>query len=129
MERFIGGLIEHYGGAFPLWLAPEQVRILPVSEQWTESARDLVARLRAGGLRVELDDRDTLGYRIRAAEMRKVPYMGIVGEREAEAGTVSVRMRGAGRKQVAMERGEFVERLRDEVSRRALGPYAADAPT
>ena len=121
MERFIGGLIEHYGGAFPLWLAPEQVRILPVSEQWTESARDLVARLRAEGLRVELDDRDTLGYRIRAAEMHKVPYMGIVGEREAGAGTVSVRMRGAGRKQVAMGRGDFVERLRDEVARRALG--------
>ena len=121
MERFIGGLIEHYGGAFPLWLAPEQVRILPVSEQWTESARDLVARLRAEGLRVELDDRDTLGHRIRAAEMRKVPYMGIVGEREAGAGTVSVRMRGAGRKQVAMGRGDFVERLRDEVARRALG--------
>ncbi len=121
MERFIGGLIEHYGGAFPLWLAPEQVRILPVSEQWTESARDLVARLRAEGLRVELDDRDTLGYRIRAAEMHKVPYMGIVGEREAEAGTVSVRMRGAGRKQVVMGRGEFVERLRGEVERRALG--------
>ncbi len=121
MERFIGGLIEHYGGAFPLWLAPEQVRILPVSEQWTESARDLVARLRAEGLRVELDDRDTLGYRIRAAEMRKVPYMGIVGEREAGAGTVSVRMRGAGRKQVAMGRGEFVERLKGEVARRAPG--------
>ena len=121
MERFIGGLIEHYGGAFPLWLAPEQARILPVSEQWTESARELAARLREEGLRVELDDRDTLGYRIRAAEMQKVPYMGIVGEREAEAGTVSVRMRGAGKKQVTMERGDFVERLRDEVARRALG--------
>ena len=121
MERFVGGLIEHYGGAFPLWLAPEQVRILPVSEQWTESARELAERLRAAGLRVELDDRDTLGYRIRAAEMLKVPYMGIVGEREAEAGTVSVRMRGAGRKQVAMGRGDFVERLRDEVARRAPG--------
>ena len=121
MERFIGGLIEHYGGAFPLWLAPEQARILPVSEQWTESARELVVRLRAEGLRAELDDRDTLGYRIRAAEMRKVPYMGIVGEREAEAGTVSVRMRGAGKKQVTMERGDFVERLRDEVARRAPG--------
>ncbi|MDE2975649.1 MAG: threonine--tRNA ligase [Gemmatimonadota bacterium] len=121
MERFVGGLIEHYGGAFPLWLAPEQVRILPVSEQWTESARELMGRLRAEGLRAELDDRDTLGYRIRAAETMKVPYMGIVGEREAEAGTVSVRMRGAGRKQVAMGRGDFVERLKDEVARRALG--------
>ena len=120
MERFIGGLIEHYGGAFPLWLAPEQVRILPVSEQWTESARELVACLRDEGLRVELDERDTLGYRIRAAEMMKVPYMGIIGEREADAGTVSVRMRGAGKKQVTMERGDFVQRLRDEVASRAL---------
>ena len=121
MERFIGGLIEHYGGAFPLWLAPEQVRILPVSEQWAESARELAERLRREGLRAEMDERETLGYRIRSAETMKVPYMGIVGKREAEAGTVSVRMRGAGRKQATMERSAFVDRLRDEVARRARG--------
>ena len=121
MERFIGGLIEHYGGAFPLWLAPEQVRILPVSEQWAASARELAGLLRAEGLRVEVDERDTLGYRIRSAETMKVPYMGIVGEREAGAGTVSVRKRGAKRKQVTMERGEFVERLKGEVESRTLG--------
>ena len=120
MERFVGGLIEHYGGAFPLWLAPVQVRVLPVSEQWEGSAAELVAQLSAVGLRVELDQRDTLGYRIRAAETVKVPYMAIVGEREAEAGTVAVRARGARRKQVAMERGEFVRRLADEVERRLL---------
>ena len=120
MERFIGGLIEHYGGAFPLWLAPEQVRILPVSEQWTGSARELVSQLADAGCRVELDERDTLGYRIRNAETMKVPYMGIVGEREAEAGTVSVRRRGAKRKQVTMPRDEFVCRLREEVASRAL---------
>ncbi len=120
MERFVGGLIEHYGGAFPLWLAPVQVRVLPVSEQWDGSAAELVAQLSAVGLRVELDQRDTLGYRIRAAETMKVPYMAIVGEREAEAGTVAVRARGARRKQVAMERGEFVSRLADEVERRVL---------
>ncbi|MDE2753596.1 MAG: threonine--tRNA ligase, partial [Gemmatimonadota bacterium] len=125
MERFIGGLIEHYGGAFPLWLAPEQVRILPVSEQWTGSAAELAGALGAAGLRAELDDRDTLGYRIRAAEMQKIPYMGIVGQREAEAGTVSVRMRGAGRKQVTMDRADFVRRLRDEAAARALEPIAA----
>ena len=125
MERFIGGLIEHYGGAFPLWLAPEQVRILPVSEQWTGSAAELAGALGAAGLRAELDDRDTLGYRIRAAEMQKVPYMGIVGQREAEAGTVSVRMRGAGRKQVTMDRADFVRRLGDEAAARALEPIAA----
>ena len=125
MERFIGGLIEHYGGAFPLWLAPEQVRILPVSEQWTGSAAELAGALGAAGLRVELDDRDTLGYRIRAAEMQKIPYMGIVGQREAEAGTVSVRMRGAGRKQVTMDRADFARRLKDEAAARALEPIAA----
>ncbi len=120
MERFIGGLIEHYGGAFPLWLAPEQVRILPVSEQWTDSARELAAQLRESGLRVEVDDRDTLGYRIRAAETMKVPYMGIVGEREAEAGTVSVRKRGAKKKQVTMDRSKFGQRLVKEITSRAL---------
>ena len=125
MERFIGGLIEHYGGAFPLWLAPEQVRVLPVSEQWTGSAAELAGALAAEGLRAELDDRDTLGYRIRAAEMQKIPYMGIVGQREAEAGTVSVRMRGAGRKQVTMDRADFVRRLKDEAAARALEPIAA----
>ena len=121
MERFIGGLIEHYGGAFPLWLAPEQVRILPVSEQWAGSARELAGQLTAAGLRAEIDERDTLGYRIRSAETMKVPYMGIVGEREAEAGTVSVRKRGAKKKQVTMERGEFVQRLKSEVESRTLG--------
>ena len=120
MERFIGGLIEHYGGAFPLWLAPEQVRILPVSEQWTDSARELAAQLNESGLRVEVDDRDTLGNRIRAAETMKVPYMGIVGEREAEAGTVSVRKRGARKKQVTMDRNEFGQRLVKEITSRAL---------
>ncbi len=120
MERFIGGLIEHYGGAFPLWLAPEQVRVLPVSEQWAPSARELAARLAERGVRVEVDERDTLGYRIRAAETMKVPYMAIVGEREAEAGTVSVRKRGAKRKQVTMDRGEFGQRLVKEITSRAL---------
>ena len=120
MERFIGGLIEHYGGAFPLWLAPEQVRILPVSEQWAASAHELAARLKGQGVRVEVDERDTLGYRIRAAETMKVPYMGIVGEREAEVGTVSVRKRGAKKKQVAMDRGEFEQRLVKEITSRAL---------
>ena len=121
MERFVGGLIEHYGGAFPLWLAPVQVRVLPVSQQWTASARELVAQLEAAGLRAELDERETLGYRIRNAETMKIPCMAIVGQREAEARTVSVRRRGRGRKQIAMERGEFVARLRKESSERVLG--------
>ncbi len=121
MERFIGGLIEHYAGAFPLWLAPEQVRILPVSEQWTESAQELVTSLTEAGIRARLEDRDTLGYRIREAETRKVPYMGVIGEREAGDGTVAVRRRGGGKKQDVMPRGEFIERLTEEVRSRARG--------
>ena len=119
MERFIGGLVEHYAGAFPVWLAPEQVRVLPVSEVWSESARELVDLLRAKGVRARLDDQDTLGYRIREAEVRKVPYMGVVGKREAEAGTVAVRKRGAGRKQVVMERKAFAEQVVGEIRDRA----------
>ena len=120
MERFVGGLVEHYGGAFPLWLAPVQVRLLPVSEEWTESARELLDILREAGIRAELDERDTLSYRIREAETEKVPYMGVVGEREAEAGTVAVRKRGADKKQEVMDRDAFLERLLREVEERAL---------
>lgn len=119
MERFIGGLVEHYAGAFPVWLAPEQVRVLPVSEVWSESARELVDLLRAKGVRARLEDQDTLGYRIREAEVKKVPYMGVVGKREAEAGTVAVRRRGAGRKQVVMEREAFAEQVAGEIRSRA----------
>ena len=119
MERFIGGLVEHYAGAFPVWLAPEQVRVLPVSEVWSRSARELVDLLRAKGVRARLDDQDTLGYRIRGAEVGKVPYMGVVGKREAEAGTVAVRRRGAGKKQVVMDREAFAGRVAEEIRTRA----------
>ena len=119
MERFIGGLVEHYAGAFPVWLAPEQVRILPVSEVWSESARELVDLLRAKGVRARLDDQDTLGYRIREAEVKKVPYMGVVGKREAGAGTVAVRRRGAGRKQVVMDREAFAGQVAEDIRTRA----------
>jgi len=121
MERFVGGLIEHYAADFPLWLSPEQVRVLPVSEQWTESAQEVVDLLTEAGFRAALYDRETLGYRIRDAELQKVPYMAVVGEREAEAGTVAVRKRGKGKKQEVLDRGAFVDALRDEVRTRALG--------
>ncbi|MDX1646874.1 MAG: threonine--tRNA ligase [Longimicrobiales bacterium] len=121
MERFVGGLIEHYGGAFPTWLAPEQVRILPVGEDWDASAQALVDDLQAAGVRATLESRETLGYRIREAETLKIPYMGVVGEREAEAGTVAVRRRGEGKKQDVMARAEFIERVVEEIETRALG--------
>ncbi|MDP2625488.1 MAG: threonine--tRNA ligase [Candidatus Rokubacteria bacterium] len=93
-ERFIGILIEHFAGAFPTWLAPVQARVLPVSEKHLEYARVVFARLREARIRAELDDRnEKLGYRIREAQVRKVPYMLVVGEREAQNGTASVRRR------------------------------------
>jgi len=121
MERFVGGLIEHYAGAFPTWLAPEQVRILPVSEQWAKSAGALVAELKLAGVRATLESRETLGYRIREAETLKIPYMGVVGEREAEDRTVAVRKRGAGKKQEVMDREVFVDLVVREIRERSLG--------
>jgi len=119
MERFIGGLIEHYAGAFPTWLAPEQVRVLPVSEQWDRSAASLLADLKLAGVRASMESRDTLGYRIREAETLKIPYMAVIGEREAVDDTVAVRRRGAGRKQEVMDRPVFVDRIRREIAERA----------
>ena len=97
IERFIGILIEHFAGAFPLWLAPEQVRVLPISEKQADAARAVADQLKAAGLRASADLRnEKVGYRIREAQMQKVPYMLVVGDREAEAGTVSVRSRSEG---------------------------------
>jgi threonyl-tRNA synthetase len=105
-ERFVGVLVEHYAAAFPTWLAPIQARVLPISEKHLEYARSVHHRLREGRVRVELDDRnETLGYRIRDAQLRKVPYMLVVGERERAAGTVSLRHRsGEEFKDVPLER-------------------------
>jgi len=121
MERFVGGLIEHYGGAFPTWMAPEQVRVLPVGEQWNESACEFEKDLERAGIRSSLEARDTLGYRIRDAETLKIPYMGVIGEREATNGTVAVRRRGMGKKQEVMERGSFIDRVLDEIQSKSLG--------
>ena len=97
IERFIGILIEHFAGAFPLWLAPEQVRILPISERHHEKAREIYQQLFDAGMRVEIDERsEKIGYKIREAQLQKIPYMLIIGDKEAESGTVSVRRRGEG---------------------------------
>jgi len=124
LERFIGNLIEHFAGAFPLWLAPEQVRVIPIADAQAEAARAVADRLKAAGIRVHLDDRgETLNYRIREAEVNKIPYMAIVGQREADAGTVAVRTRGAGKKQDIMPVEEFETQLREDISSKALVPY------
>ena len=97
IERFIGILIEHFAGAFPLWLAPEQVRVMPISEKQAEAVKAVTAKLKAAGLRVEADLRnEKVGYKIREAQMQKVPYMLVIGDREAEADAVSVRSRSEG---------------------------------
>ena len=96
-ERFIGILIEHYGGAFPVWLAPEQVRLMTVSEKTEAYGRALLERFKAAGVRATLDDGpDKIGYKIRSCHGRKVPYMAVIGLEEAEAGTVSIRSRDHG---------------------------------
>jgi threonyl-tRNA synthetase len=123
LERFTGNLIEHFAGAFPVWLAPEQVRVIPISDAQAEAARGLAARLKAAGLRVHVDDRtETLNYRIREGEMQKVPYMAVIGQREAESDSIALRVRGVGKKQEVMPVGAFLERVRGEVGSRALAP-------
>ncbi|NCG33686.1 MAG: threonine--tRNA ligase, partial [Proteobacteria bacterium] len=119
-ERFIAILIEHYAGVFPTWLAPEQVRLMSVGEHWDDSALLLLADLKKAGVRATLQSRETLGYRIREAETLKIPYMGVVGEREAADGTVAVRKRGAGKKQEVMSRGDFIASIVEEIETRAL---------
>jgi threonyl-tRNA synthetase len=123
LERFVGFLIEHFAGAFPLWLAPEQVRVLPIADAQGPAARAVRDQLAAAGLRVRLDERrDTLNYRIRDGETHKVPYLAVVGQREADAGTVAVRVRGSERKQVVLPVAEFAAKLAEEVRTRSLHP-------
>jgi threonyl-tRNA synthetase len=120
-ERFIAILIEHFGGAFPVWLAPVQVAVIPISNDQRESAASLVQDLVAAGVRAELDDRnETLNYRIREGETQKVPYMAVIGGREAEAGTAAIRVRGAGKKQEVFPREELIRRIREQVEGRTL---------
>ncbi len=120
-ERFIGILIEHFAGAFPLWLAPEQVRVLPIADAHRPAAEAVTARLKQAGIRASLDAGSaTLNYRIRDGETHKVPYMAVVGQREADAGTVAVRVRGAGNKQEIVPVESFVTRLAEAIRERRL---------
>jgi threonyl-tRNA synthetase len=125
MERFMGILIEHFAGAFPLWLAPEQVRVMPVSEKYSDYGRKVEADLRAKGFRVSGDYRpEKIGYKIREAQLEKVPMMLVVGEKEQTAGTVSVRDRAEG-DLGAMPVAELIARLEREVREKRLGRGAS----
>lgn len=97
IERFIGVITEHFAGAFPIWLAPEQIRILPIADRHHEYAKSVCEKLTALGIRVSVDERsEKIGYKIREAQLQKIPYMLLVGDKEIEENTVSVRKRGEG---------------------------------
>ncbi|MDE7223781.1 MAG: threonine--tRNA ligase, partial [Acetatifactor sp.] len=115
IERFIGILIEHYAGKFPLWLSPVQVKILPVSDKYLGYAKEIAEQLRKQDIRTEIDERDEkLGYKIREARMDRVPYMLIIGEKEQRNHTVSVRQRDA--EADSQELGEMpLERLIEQI--------------
>ena len=119
IERFVGTLTEHYAGAFPLWLAPLQVVVIPVSPDQTDYARESVEKLIAAGIRAEADLRDEkLGYRIRDAEVKKVPYMAVAGKKELDEGTLDIRSKKKGRLG-ARKLDEFIEELVDEIDKKA----------
>lgn len=119
LERFFGVLIEHYGGNFPLWLAPEQVRLLTISEKHVQYARECCKKLRERNVRVELDDSsDKLGAKIRQAELMKVPYMAVIGEREVTQGELAIRSKKEGNIG-SMTIDIFAERLQHEITARS----------
>lgn len=118
MERFIGILTEHYAGAFPTWMAPVQVKILPISEKHGEYAKDLAKQMHRDYVRVEVDDRsEKIGYKIRQAQMAKVPYMLVVGDKEVEEGTVNVRKHG-GDELGSVPFEEFFNSIKTEIKER-----------
>jgi len=118
LERFIGLLIEHYAGLFPLWLSPVQVVVIPVSDRFIDYGRRVFDILKKSGLRVDIDTEDAkLGYKIRKAELEKVPYMVIVGSKEVETDTVSVRSKRDG-DLGQMDIFELVEKLKDEIEKK-----------
>jgi threonyl-tRNA synthetase len=123
LERFIAILIEHFAGAFPVWLAPEQVRVLPITDEYRAYAEQVTKRLHDAGVRVHLDARsETLKYRVAEGARMKVPYMVVVGRRESETGTVAVNVRGAGKEQKpnSVSLDDFVSRVVEENRSRSL---------
>ena len=116
IERFIGILIEHFAGAFPTWLSPVQVKVLPISDKYLEYGEKVLAGLKEAGIRAELDSRaEKIGYKIREAQMQKIPYMLVVGAKEEESGLVSVRSRfegDEGQKTLA----EFIASIQKEIA-------------
>ena len=121
IERFIGIITEHFAGAFPVWLSPVQVKVMPITDRTSDYAKDVAAKLSAAGVRVETDLRnEKIGYKIRKAQMQKTPYMLVIGDREAESGAVAVRTR-SGEDLGAMPLDAFIERITGEIKSRSNG--------
>ena len=121
IERFIGIITEHFAGAFPVWLSPIQVKVMPITDRTSDYAKDVAAKLSAAGVRVETDLRnEKIGYKIREAQMQKTPYMLVIGDREAESGAVAVRTR-SGEDLGAMPLDAFIERITGEIKSRSNG--------
>ena len=119
IERFIGVITEHFAGAFPVWLSPVQARVMPITDRAADYAKQIAQRLDQEGVRVDTDLRnEKIGYKIREAQMQKLPYMLVVGDKEAEAGTVSVRTRG-GVDLGAMPVDDFIAKIKEEIKTRA----------
>jgi threonyl-tRNA synthetase len=120
IERFIGIITEHFSGAFPAWLSPVQAKLLPITDAQFEYAKEVATKLRAKGVRVEIDDsNEKIGYKIRKAQLEKVPYMLVMGAKEVEAKAVAVRSRKAG-DVGQMPVDEFVEKLLNEIETKAI---------
>ena len=120
IERFIGILIEHFAGAFPTWLAPVQVKILPISDKYADYGKEVLDKLTEAGIRAEMDTRsEKIGYKIREAQTQKIPYMLVVGQKEEEEKTVSVRSRFAG-DEGASSVESFIESIQKEIEEKAL---------
>jgi threonyl-tRNA synthetase len=124
IERFIGIITEHFGGAFPLWLSPEHVRVLPVNNEFhLEKAQEIVEILKKNGIRAALDaGEDKLGYRMRNSQVNKVPYTVVIGDHEKEEGTVTYRHFGC-KAQHTVKLEEFINLLKEEIETKALPKY------
>ena len=120
MERFCGVLIEHFAGDFPVWLSPEQVRLVPISEKTVDYGREVLSLLKAAGVRATLDEHnDKLGAKIRRSEIEKVPYTLVLGAKEAEAKSVSVRSRARG-DEGTVPLDQFLAKVQEEIRLRTL---------
>ena len=121
MERFVGGLVEHFGGAFPMWLAPCQVRVATIADRHAEGARKVAGEMRAAGLRVEEDFRnEKLGLKVREWTLAKIPYLAVLGDREIEEGAINLRKRGS-KEQEKLKVEDFVSRALEDVREKVIG--------